>query len=169
MITILVFQCLLYLFKTIQKYNSTLKNTIKMTSFHLPHIHGTIRAPYDDEIVKRAPLDGSYRKQMSGSQTYTLPLCQTQQCYRMIWCDWTYTFLYAILKLKIINGWISKNEAVTLTLQLLGGTKSWVISPACTQNLCRSVPEYKSHKQTAKSTPPETKKFLSYLECWLWG
>lgn len=64
-----------------------------------------------------------------------------------------------------------------LTLHEFGGTSNCVISPACTQNRCNNVPLYKSHKQTAKSTPPDNKCDLSYLkankrrhskwDCWL--
>jgi len=53
-----------------------------------------------------------------------------------------------------------------LTLaHVFGGTRSCVISPAWTQNLCNNVPAYKSHKQIAKSTPPDNKWDLSYLGC----
>lgn len=44
-----------------------------------------------------------------------------------------------------------------LTLQASGGTRSWTISPPCTQNLWSLVPALMSHTQTEKSTPPETR------------
>lgn len=50
-----------------------------------------------------------------------------------------------------------------LTLHAFGGTSSCVISPACTQKRCNSAPLYRSHRQTAKSTPPESRCALSYL------
>lgn len=71
-------------------------------------------------------------------------------------------------KIKSKENWGLKRHRglcrCTLTLHEFGGTRSCVISPACTQNLCSRDPLYKSHKQTAKSTPPESKWALSYLE-----
>lgn len=57
----------------------------------------------------------------------------------------------------------NKHRTSTLTLHEFGGTRSCVISPACTQKRCNNVPLYKSHKHTAKSTPPDSKCDLSYL------
>lgn len=80
-----------------------------------------------------------------------------------------YTFVYDSIKSVNIIKYFQILFFILLTLQLFGGTKSCVISPACTQNRCNSVPANKSHKHTAKSTPPDTKWFLSYLECSLCG
>lgn len=79
---------------------------------------------------------------------------------------------YGHLFLIVINKFLAyfhKLFVALLTLHELGGTRSWVISPAWTQNLWISVPEYKSHKHTAKSTPPETRWDFSYRWCRWWG
>lgn len=92
----------------------------------------------------------------------------------MIWCHRANTFLdtrlYINTKWNWSTVWIVIFEArfnlpnrSILTLHEFGGTSNWVISPACTQKRCNNVPLYKSHRQTAKSTPPDSKCDLSYL------
>lgn len=64
-------------------------------------------------------------------------------------------------KWKVEN--VNQNDKLSLTLHEFGGTRSCVISPAWTQKRCNKVPLYKSQRQTAKSTPPDSKCDLSYL------
>lgn len=102
------------------------------------------------------------------SQTNAFAFGQTQQCYRMVWCNWANTFLHARLFETKEMLWFEMNlEKMIckyLTLHEFGGTNSCVISPAWTQNRCNNAPLYRSHKQTAKSTPPESRCDLSYLK-----
>lgn len=55
-----------------------------LTGFHLPHINSTIRAANYHEIIKRAPLNGNNRKQVSGSKDDALSLCQTKEGDRVV-------------------------------------------------------------------------------------
>lgn len=87
------------------------------------------------------------------------------------WSEATEQMHFWILGWKIIilsSTVVAIYAAARLTLHEFGGTSSCVISPACTQNRCSNEPLYKSHKQTAKSTPPESRWDLSYLQVKKW-
>lgn len=63
-------------------------------------------------------------------------------------------------RLSSVTEWSLATEQMHFwmrALHVLGGTSSCVISPACTQNRCSSWPLYRSHRQTAKSTPPDSR------------
>lgn len=52
---------------------------------------------------------------------------------------WTRGYTMKLIKWMLFRSYA--NDSMTgLTLQVFGGTSSWVISPACTQNRCNSAP-----------------------------
>lgn len=121
-------------------------------------------------LVERLKVGILHQMHVPTSQTNAFSFGQAQQCNGMVRCNGANTFLHARLLSKR-NEWIQSGSAGKfwrwLTLQEFGGTKSCVISPAWTQKRCNNAPLYRSHKQTAKSTPPESKCALSYLNKWI--
>ena len=76
-------------------------------------------------------------------------------------CHACYTHVHNILKIL--------RYIMALTLHASGGTDSWRISPPCTQKLWSLVPLLMSHRQTEKSTAPDTRCDGSYRGLSLWG
>ena len=107
------------LYKSVLTFNIYIKAvTTSLTSFHLPDVHGAVRAANDDEIVMRSPLDDVYRKQLTWCKQDTLVVTKRQQRQRVITGDGTDAHLHTSLSTTttfIVNNRCPKYPSITLT------------------------------------------------------